>query len=46
MTCENGEYLESFNGDSVIACDEIVEPIQTTPINLSDKKTTCKINNF
>ena len=24
-TCENGKYLGSIIGDSVIACDEIIE---------------------
>ena len=30
-TCENGKYLGSIIGDSLITCDEIIEVIKTVP---------------
>ena len=30
-TSENGKYLESITGDSVITCDEIIEVTKTVP---------------
>ena len=31
-TCENGKYLESIIGDSVIKSNEIIEVAKTVPI--------------
>ena len=50
-TCENGKYLESTVGDSVIMCDEIINatktvPIKTVPTNINRKKVTCNLENF
>ena len=36
----------SFIGDSEITCDEIIEPIKTTPINFGYKKAICTMDNF
>ena len=46
-TCETDEYLKSIIGDSVIACDEIIDAVaksDTIPINLNDKKPTYKMD--
>ena len=38
-------YLESIINDSVVACDEVIEPTKITAICFGDKNTTCKIDN-
>ena len=38
-TLENGEYLESLFGDSVIKCDEFIEVAKTTPTKDSPTNT-------
>ena len=44
--CENGKYLASIMDDSVIKCDEVIEPndeeIKTIPTNFNEKNITCK----
>ena len=49
-SCENGKYLASIMDDSAIICDEMVESYdeetKTIPINLNEKKATCKKQNF
>ena len=48
--CENGKYLASIMDDSVIKCDEVIEPndeeIKTIPTNFNEKNITCKTQNF
>ena len=43
--CENGKYLASIMDDSVITCEEIIEPY-IEKINFNEKKGICKIQNF
>ena len=38
---KNGAYLKFVIDDSILKCGEI-----THPINLKDKKATCKVDNF
>ena len=50
-TSENGKYLENIADDSIITCDEIIyavrsEARKTMPINFSDKKVACKMDNL
>ena len=44
--CENAKYLASIMDDSVIKCDEVIEPndeeIKTIPTNFNEKNITCK----
>ena len=37
-TCENGKYLRSIIGDSVIKCDEIVEVTKAIQTKLLNQK--------
>ena len=37
---KNGEYLGSIIDDSVITCDEIIEPAKTIPIHFNNKQVT------
>ena len=43
--CENRKYLASIMDDSVITCEEIIEPY-IEKINFNEKKGICKIQNF
>ena len=55
-TCENGKYLGSIIGDSLITYDEILKLIKTVPTKTNESKTvttsfnkmkvTCKMKNF
>ena len=45
-TSENGKYLDSVIGGSVITLVEVIGPIKTMPITFNDKKPTCKMYNF
>ena len=49
-SCENGKYLASIIDDSAITCDEIIESYneetKTIVTNFSEKKATCKSQNF
>ena len=45
-SCENDEYLGSFINDSVVTCDEIIEPTKHTTANFGDRKATCKKDNL
>ena len=38
-TCENGEHLASIIKDSMITCDEIIEPTKTVPAKSTSRKT-------
>ena len=42
--CENGKYLASIMGDSVIMCDEFIE--KTILINFNERKAAFKAQNF
>ena len=37
-SCENGKYLATFIGDSVVMCDEMLEETKTVPRNFKNKK--------
>ena len=49
-SCKNGKYLASIIVDSVITCDEIIEPCdeetKTIPRNFNEKQGTCKTQNL
>ena len=44
-SCENRKYLASIMDDSVITCDDVIEPYNKE-INLNEKKAICKTKNF
>ena len=44
-SCENRKYLASIMDDSVITCDDVMEPYNKE-INLNEKKAICKTQNF
>ena len=50
-TCENDKYLENSTDDSVITCDETIEPVKSIPTktvlpSFNKKGATCIIDNF
>ena len=55
--CRNGKYLASIVDDSATICDEVIDvdtklspknddETKTIPTNFSEKKATCKTQNF
>ena len=53
-TCGNGKYVESIIDNSLVTCDEIIDAIaklykessKSIPINFTEKKATCKMDNL
>ena len=48
--CENGKYLASIMGDSVIPCDQFIESydkeVKTVPTNFNEQNITCETQSF
>ena len=40
--CENGKYLASVIGDSVIMCDDIIEETKTVTTSFNEKMLSIK----
>ena len=44
--CENGKYLASVIGDSVIMCDDIIEETKTVTTSFNEKNAIYKTKDF
>ena len=44
--CENGKYLASVIGDSVIMCDDIIEETKTVATSFNEKNAIYKTKDF
>ena len=44
--CENGKYLASVIGDSVIMCDDIIEETKTVTTSFNEKNALYKTKDF
>ena len=44
--CENGKYLASIIGDSVIVCDETIKETKSVTISFNEKNKICETKCF